>query len=202
MDNTVMPDGMKEAGLRMSTDEHPGKGRGPIKVKRHDVEQFFLDNNRDLFYQVDAVARVLGKPRTSVATHLTRMTGRGVIKIQDTNAKYGERAYQVSPSFNKLSRMQTREYTGFRPDKEVMGFHGRSEGSRTPPFPSDIEVSDDHMKEVKRMVLENFTKEEQPLKSVSELIDTLEVTLSIARMDLDRLKESYDALKSKVGAIL
>lgn len=197
MDNPILPNALKEAGVRLSTKEHPGKGRGPIKVKRHDVEQFFLDN-RDLWYQAGAIASTIGKPKTSVATHLSRMLDKGVLIIQDPDAKYGHRAYKVRPSFKKLSAMQQRGYTGPRPPQEVSDFFGRSRGNMASP-PSLLA---DDLKDIKQSVLTNLPRVDESGKSVSELIATLEVTLAIAMIDLDRLKTANAALKDKVGAIL
>lgn len=188
MESTTLATALKDAGVRMSTKDHPGKGRGQIKVTRHDVEGFFLAN-RDLFYQPTAVASAIHKPTKSVATHLHRMCFIGTLICQNDKVKYGERAYRVADNFKKLSSMYVRAHSDVRPAKEVAEFgaphNGESQSTSPPPVSSALRIELDTTD-----------------MSISDQLSSLSLTLGIVHGKLMKLSDDYAKLKAKVGEIL
>jgi len=181
MENTTLPDALKGAGLRMSTKKHPGKGRGPIKVRRPDVEKFFLDH-RDEYYRATAVASAIDKPAKSVSTHLYRMEVAGLLLLQEKGKDPRYRAYKTAPGFRKLTVMHTRRLSGERPPKEVAAFAERT--TSPPPWETGRPTWTD----------ENL--------SIGEHIEGINLTIALLDDKMAALGRAYAQIKHKVGAIL
>lgn len=159
-----------------------GRGRGPIRVRRFEVEQIFLDN-RDRNYTVGQLSHLLKSPPSNMLCHLRRMLQEEILVTSLATSK-GERQYRAAISFTKLSGKAIRQKHGaFLPSD-----NGNGVDKVTPLKPLKPSV--------------HATKIGADGGSISLQIAQLKEVMDTANRMLGALSHDYTELKSKVEGIL
>lgn len=158
-----------------------GRGRGPIRVRRFEVEQIFLDN-RDRTYTAGQLSHILKSPSSNMLCHLRRMLMEGILVT--SLAPKGERQYRAAISFTKLSGKAIRQKHGAFPPSD----NGNGVDKVTPLKPLKPSV--------------HATKIGSDGVPISLQIAQLREVMDTANRMLGALSHDYTELKSKVEGIL
>lgn len=98
-----MAEALKDAGVVQT--KGIGRGRGPIRVRRFEIEKIFL-REPDRLFPAQYLAKLLDTPMSNLMCHIHRM-GRDHLLVR--TGKPGDYYYQKADRFNKPSKVNVRE---------------------------------------------------------------------------------------------
>ncbi len=99
----AMAEALKDAGV-VQQSHGIGRGRGPIRVRRFEVEKIFL-REPDRLFPPQYLSKLLDTPLSNLMCHIHRMKREGLLTRSGTTGNY---YYQKAPKFTRPSKINVR----------------------------------------------------------------------------------------------